>query len=271
MKPANFLLALAILPLSAASGVEVGDSLAEVRGTLGVPRGEAVQEGKRVLYYDEGEVELLNGAVTRVALRTPEEQAVFAARAEQARAEREERRARLIEEGTALRDRKLADANLKEAPLAYQVSFWEDLARRYPDVSMSEPLTIARMRLAEVQAKERKEAEAVALQLAERQEREERMAAMERATTVYPLFTGTRYSRFRPYYAPGLGPITYTFFSSPLPPYTTPSGNPAGNLTGPVVNLPTFNPVQPLRVETPQAEERDWRHRGFDRRGNDGL
>ncbi len=269
------LVACAALGASAAE-IQPGDTLAEVRATLGAPRGRAVQDGRQVLYYQQGEVELQGDTVTRVALRTAEEQAALEAREEKSRAERTARREQLVAEGTALRDRKLADPDFKDAPFAYQVTFWEDLARRYPGVSVVEPLTIARMQLNEQLEKNRREAEAVARAA----EREEFLAAQERVTEVYPLFTGLRYPRYRHYYPPSLGPISYDFWATPLPPYSTPSGNPAGNLSGPVVNLPSFNPAQPPRIDGRRDRDDRWddgdasrrsHRRGFDRDWRQGL
>src|SRR5438132_7472297 len=77
------------------------------------------------------------------------------------RDERQARAAQMRAEGSALRERKLADLAFQAAPLAYQVAFWEDFSQRYPEVSCAEPLMIARLRLNEKQ-KERRWREALA-------------------------------------------------------------------------------------------------------------
>jgi len=176
---------------------------------------------------------------------------------ERQRSEREARRAQIIAAGTALRDRKLLDATLLAAPVAYQVAFWEDFARRYPEVSCVEPLTIARLRLNE-QLEEKRRHEVEASRLAEI---EERLAAADRQREYYPVRTYSPYYGHRHYQSAGLGPFTYTFFDKPLPPYSTPSGNPAGNLTGPLINMPSTNPALPEWNE-PSRPHRDREERG---------
>lgn len=230
-----------------AAEVQPGASREEVSATLGAPRGQLHLDGRQVLYYERGDVELQNGVVTRVNLRSPEDHAIWSVREERLRGEREARRDQMLAEGTALRDRKLADPILLAAPVAYQVAFWEDFARRYPEVSCVEPLTIARLRLSE-QIEDRNEREEQSDRLAGI---EERFAAADRRPTFYPLFTSShsyrrhhRHSDFA-----GLGPITYTFFDKPLPPYSTPSGNPAGNLTSPYFNPPALDSVRSERDE----------------------
>ncbi len=217
-----------------AAEVQRGASLEEVRATLGVPRGQLHVAGRQVLYYERGEVELQNGRLTRVALRSAEEHVLLVTREERLRGEREIRRAQLRAEGAALRERKLADPAFQAAPVAYQVAFWEDFARRYPEVSCVEPLTIARLRFNEqIEARRQREEQANRLT-----EMEERVAAAERQQVYYAVRSfSPRYERSH-CQTTGLGPITYTFFDSPLPPYTTPSGNPAGNLTSPFFNVP---------------------------------
>lgn len=240
-----FALALAAALPAVADEVRPGDSLADVKSALGAPRGQVDVDGRQVLYYERGEVELVNDRVTRVGLRSPEEHAALSAREERQRAAREARRAQLIAEGRALRDQKLADRDFKSAPLAYQVSFWESFAASYPGVSVLEPLTIARLKYGEqLAAKQAKEQE-----LARVTAREERMAELDRDQRVYPLFTSSPYYRhYRHGYDPvSFGDISYNFFPSPLPPYTTPSGSPAGVLRSPVFNPPATNPALPDR------------------------
>jgi hypothetical protein len=243
----------------AAAEVRRGALLEEVRDTLGSPRGQVQVAGRRVLYYDRGEIELQDGTVTQVALRSEAEQSVLMARQERQRGEWESRRLQLMAEGTALRDRKLADPTFLAAPLSYQIAFWEDFVRRYPEVSCVEPLTIARLRLNE-QMEEKRKREAETSRLAEI---EERLAAADRRPMIHPLFTSSpyyshRYHHHQPF---GLGPITYTFYDKPLPPYTTPSGNPAGNLTGgSIFGMKPSNPALPRWTE-PQEARWDRRHR----------
>ncbi|HWA27317.1 MAG TPA: hypothetical protein VG734_16810 [Lacunisphaera sp.] len=235
------MIALAAGSPLAAGEIGPGATLAEVHATLGLPRGRAQAGGKDILYYERGEVVLQNGRVEHVALRTPEEHAVLVAREDRRRDEREARRAKSLAEGTALRDAKLADPEFKHAPAAYRVAYWEDFARRYPEVTCAEQLAIARIQLKEQVAQElaRQEEERM-----RRTELEERLAATERRAAYARPYYSAGYGR-RYYHPVGLGPITYTFFDSPLPPYTTPSGNPAGNLGGLVIDQAPRSPSSP--------------------------
>jgi hypothetical protein len=251
---------LAAATVGSATEVEPGDSLREVRDTLGNPRGQVRLGERHLLYYERGEVELARGEVTRVAMLSAEEHAALVAREERLRGDRERRRQELTAEGEALRDRKLADVVFARAPAAYQVAFWEDFSRRYPGVSVAEPLAIARSSLREQREAERKQDEATARIV----ELEERLAAAEQAPEFYPVATYGGYYHRRHYRPFNLGPFEYTFFPSPLPPYSTPSGNPAGDLHGPVINFPTTNPA------LPRMNDGHGGWRGEDRRGAGG-
>ena len=151
MKPTRVIAAcvLSASPFAMAAEVQTGDSRADVRNALGVPRGQAKIDGRQVLYFERGEVELVGDTVTRVALRSPEEQQALDASEARNREERATRQNQLLAEGAGLRDRKMADAHFNDAPLVYQVSYWENFTRAYPGVSVVEPLTIARLRLNE--------------------------------------------------------------------------------------------------------------------------
>jgi len=253
MKKTALCLALAAsaAPFLVAGEIGPGASLDEVRASLGTPKGQLHVNGRQVLYYERGAVELQAGRVTQVALRSPEEHAILVAKQERMRAERETQRARLLAEGTALRDRKLADAAFLAAPLAYQVSYWENFSRSYPGVSCIEPLAIARARLGE-QMEEKRRRDEEADRLAMIQER--RLAAAEREEAFYPIrIYSSWHGRHRHEHELGFNQITYHFndtslspYSTPSgSPYTTPSGNPAGSVTGSVVNLPSANPALP--------------------------
>jgi len=243
-------------PFLVAGEIAPGASLGEVRAALGSPKGQMHVNGRQVLYYERGAVELQAGLVTQVALRSPEEHAILTAREERMRAEREVQRSRLLAEGAALRDRKLADAAFLATPLAYQVSYWENFSRSYPGVSCLEPLTIARIRFNEQLQQERRRDEEAG-RLAEVEER--RLAAAERQPVIYPMRTYSGYHGRRHHQEFGLNQITYNFNDTSITPYSVPSGNPAGSLTGSVINLPYNNPAlqQNTRVN-PGREE--WSH-----------
>jgi hypothetical protein len=171
---ATFSLAAALFAaVLAGAEVQRGDSLDHVRNTLGAPRGELSRGDIQVLVYDRGEVELRDGVVSKVLLRSADEQAAYAQRAEEqnarARQENEARRARLLSEGEALKERKLADPNFVNAPASAQLSFWLDFARAYPEVPVADLLLSARNRVAaEYAADER------------RRRQDETIAALER-------------------------------------------------------------------------------------------
>jgi len=232
-----------VAPFALAGEVAPGASLAEVRATLGIPRGELQLKGRQVLYYERGSVELQDGQVTAVALRSVEEHAARTAREVQLRAERESVRSRLAAAGMTLRDAKLADPAFKEAPLAYQVSFWESFAQSYPEVSCREPLTIARLRLqAQWEEQQRRDEESDRLMAMAA-----RLAAAERESTFYPIrFYPSYRGRHHYYREASLGPITYNFHSTSLAPYSTPAGNPAGSLRGSLFEV--TSPVTPSTV-----------------------
>jgi hypothetical protein len=250
-------LTLVVAPLPAASNLAPGTSVAEVRGELGRPNG-VMQVGERHLwYYPHGLVELVNNRVTRVELRSPEEQTDLELREARRRAEREERRMSVVAEGTALRDRKLADATFAAAPAAYQVAFWEDFARRYPEVSCVEPLTIARLKLGE-ELEERARMREEALRIAEL---EARLADAEEDRS----YRVNYHRGYRGYYNEfALWPVRYTYYDAPLPVYTTP--------TTPLINAYPNDP-RPYDWRAPGREwSEDWKNNrrgdGRDRRSD---
>ena len=155
MKTASFMF-LPLLFLSSSSiffaKIKLGDSVNEVRATLGEPRGKMVLAGREIFYYQRGEVEIRADAVTRVSLRSVEEQAALEARrdAEAIRIREEQaiRRAKLTAAGEQLKARKLADPFFQDLPASHQVAFWEDFSRSYSDVPSSELLSEARLKLA---------------------------------------------------------------------------------------------------------------------------
>ena len=177
MKPFAFVLFFAAT--IAAAAIKPGDTVATVRNELGAPRGELARGDTQILVYERGEVELRNGVVTKALLRTPEEQMAYAARMaeenERARQANDERRGRLAREGEALKARKLADPSFISAPASVQLTFWEDFARAFPDVSVSDQLLSARSRYAAEFAahRERRQQQEMIAEL------EERLATVE--------------------------------------------------------------------------------------------
>ncbi len=222
MKAPLFIVVLALSAASLAAEVTPGDTLDQAVAALGAPRGRLQVAGRNLVYFERGEIEVHDGRVTRVALATLEEHAARLAREEQQRSVREARRNELIVAGTAERDAKLADENFRGAPLAYQVAYWQNFAARYPGVSVSEPLAIVRL-------KRNEQLEQQAREERRREELEERQLAQERERAeFYPFYTGSYYPRYRPYYSPSFGNISYDFWDKPMPVYTSPRGDPPG-------------------------------------------
>lgn len=234
------LLALTAVALTGAE-VSVGARWEEVQAALGRPNGRMALGARQVWVYDRGTVELNGGRVTRLDLCSVEEQRARAAKAEEAKIEQAQQQARIMAEGTALRDRRLTEASFLNAPAAYQVAYWEDFSRRYPGVPCVEPLTIARLKLAEQEAgRQRKEADEHRLR-----ELETRVAAAEQAPTYHriayrPVFRG-RYDRQQEF---ALWPISYTYFDAPRPVYSSPT-NAAVNSFSPGSGLPNRWTAEP--------------------------
>jgi hypothetical protein len=246
--PVLLALTLCAAPFAAAV-VDAGATLDEVRATLGAPNGQMQLGERQLLYYERGSVELMNGRVTRVALLSAEEHQAQLAREERLQAERATRRAQLIEEGTALRDRKLADDSFRSAPVAYQVSFWEDFARRYPGVSVTEPLTIARLKLNEQWEEKNRKAE----EMSRLVELEQHLAAAEREPVYYRVRSYPhRYGHHDRHQEFALWPVSYTYYDAPLPAYTTP--------TTPLINPFRGDPAQPERRDYIHPQQNKWQH-----------
>lgn len=241
---ASIIALLVSLPVIASAGeVRRGDSVGAVVASLGEPRGQMSSGDRTVFLYDRGRVEFVGDAVARVSLRSEDEQrqldARRAAEAARIRDENAIRESRLRAEGEALKAAKLADPSFQNAPVAYQVGFWEDFARKYPGVPSGEPLAIARMRLEQEQARQQ-----------EKVVREERLAELEARVTAAEARAADAESRVRhrdfgsgaiygERYPFTFWPVRYHFGSTSSAPYSVPAGNPAGS------------PVFPLRIQPP--------------------
>ncbi len=221
MKIIPFVLLLALPLLLPAAEVRPGDNLGEVRAALGVPNGQLRIGDRHLLYYDRGEIELQSGAVTRVALLSDADYAALEVRRGRMREEQEIRRARLSAEGETLKGRMLADPSFQAAPLAYQVAFWENFSRRYPEVSGTEHLTIARLRLAEQRRIQVEQEQRLADLEARVAETEARAAEAE-----FVVYRGLAYYSYGGGYARhsfSLWPVDYRF-NDIQPPYITTIG-----------------------------------------------
>lgn len=260
----SLVLAVYAAPFAGADTVPAGATWEEVRATLGAPKGRVEMGGRELFYFDRGEIELRDGRVVRASLRTPEEQAALTEREVRRREEQEARQAGLVAEGTALRDRKLADASFLAAPVAYQVAFWENFTRSYPGVPCAEPLMIARLKLNEQLEDKARQAE----QVRRIAELEERLAGAVESPVYYRSGYPVRRSggdRYHPHHEFALWPVSYTYFDSPLPVYTTP--------TTPLINPFRGDPAQPERRDFKLGKverwQRDDRGNGENRRGGE--
>lgn len=194
------LILVMVLPLMmSARDIAIGDSAAQVREVMGAPRGQLHVGDRELLYFDRGEVELNEGRVSRVGLRSPDEQNVFESKQAAAAARTDEARNRLMEEGRVLMATKLSDPVFQATPYSYQVSFWENFSHRYPDVSTAEQLLVVRSRLAEqtAQAEADRAKAAQAQRLADLAERAARADA-EARNYVYPFYPVYRDYSYRP-------------------------------------------------------------------------
>ena len=219
MKVSSFVFLLALPLILPAAEVRPGDTLDEVRAALGAPNGQLRVGDRHLLYYDRGEIELRSGAVTRVALLSEADYSALEAQRGRMREEQEIRRARLSAEGEALKARMLADPSFLAAPLAYQVAFWENFSRRYPGVSGTEPLLIARLRLAEQSRTQVEQEQRLA-------ELEERVAEAEARAAEAALYRGHAYYSYGGGFARHpftLWPVEYRF-NDIQPPYITTTG-----------------------------------------------
>lgn len=259
------LVLLVFAPLVLPAGeVRPGDTLDEVRATLGTPRGQLLAGGRYLLYYERGEIELRAGVVTRVALLSVDDHAAREARraaeAVRVREEQEIRRARLSAEGEALKARRLADPAFQAAPPNYQVAFWADFSRRYSDVPSEEQLTAARQRLAEQWDARRVQAEQ-ADRLAELEAR--LIAAEARADASdnrsYVSFYGGRHTRR---HSDNLWPVEYHFNDGPQQPYAATASYPAWGTTP--YDLRKKSPVDDWRDDDDRCNARSYQHT-FDR------
>lgn len=185
------LILVIVLPLTmSARDVAMGDSAVQVREVMGTARGQLQVGGRDLLYFDRGEVELNDGRVSRVGLRSPEEQNAFESKQAAVAARTDETRSRLMEEGRILMASKLSDPTFQATPYSYQLSFWEKFSHRYPDVSPAEQLLVVRSRLAEQAAKaeaDRAQGEQ-AQRIADLAERAGRADARARNDYVYPFY-----------------------------------------------------------------------------------
>jgi hypothetical protein len=191
MKTIAILLLLATPVLVHATDIHPGESLADVKSTLGPPTGQAQIEDKLVLFYDRGQVQLVDGRVVGSDFLSPEDFAIQQAQQKAIDAKASQLRAQRIAEGKTLKAQKLADPNFTSAPPAYQVAFWQDFRLRYPEVSCDDEykLALARQQEAEQKVADLEARVADAEARAARAERDARLARYD--TSIWsPYFIG---------------------------------------------------------------------------------
>lgn len=150
----KFLAALAVLviglgtQMADAAEVKLGTSRAEVVDILGNPDGTVTMGKLEFLQYERGTVELEDGVVTSstVVSEAEHERRLEANRkqAEEATRQAEMRRANLLREGRAEKERVLADNSVSQLPADDQVRYWQKFAKTYPDVDVTVELADAK-------------------------------------------------------------------------------------------------------------------------------
>jgi hypothetical protein len=132
MKTLALLLLLAAPMLAHATDIHPGESLDDVRAALGTPNGQEQVSNRLTLFYDRGQVQLVDGRVVSSDFASPEE---LAAQQKADDAKAAQLRAQRMAEGKALKAQKLADPNFTSALPGIQLAFWQDFRARYPEVS----------------------------------------------------------------------------------------------------------------------------------------
>ena len=235
MKAVHFVFLLSLPLALAAAEVKTGDSLNDVRATLGAPRGQLKIGDRQILHYDRGEIELQSGSVTRVALLSVGDYTALEAKRAADAVRINEENVRLDAQGEELKARKLADSAFAASPLTYQLAFWQDFSRRYPGVPVTEQLTVAHMRVAEQFNAQHAQEERLAELEARVTDAEARADAADAKAYRFASYVGSGdygYSSGYGYYggdryrrSQSVLPVSYRYYTSPQP-YATSPGTP---------------------------------------------
>ncbi len=138
-----------ILPLGALPAMELqpGDSFERVKEVLGRPNGVISLKNKQVLFFDRGEVTLVDGKATKLDLLTEKEAEADLVKKQQKRekaAQLVEKRIQIrVKEGIALREDKLTSPDFLASSAGVRLDFWRNFRRRYPEVDITNALTKA--------------------------------------------------------------------------------------------------------------------------------
>lgn len=186
-----------IIPLGTVSAEELqpGDSIDKIKEELGRPNGVISLKNKQILFFDRGEVTLVDGKATSLDILSEDE----AAKELEKKKQKREKAAQLVEErirnrvnkGLALKEDKLTSPDFLASSNYSRLQFWRDFQRKYPEVDISSELTSTlkeRAKELEQQAEEQRVAQLEArVQVAEyRARRAERIAYHNRSRN--PLF-----------------------------------------------------------------------------------
>jgi hypothetical protein len=125
----------------------VGDTSETVIDILGEPKGRGKNGNTELFFYDRGTVTIRDGKVVSSRIVSPQEAAERIKTRQEEQAAREEARrvtlARLLKEGTAEKEKTLADAEFKKKAPAEQLAYWSAFQRKYPNVSATNELAAA--------------------------------------------------------------------------------------------------------------------------------
>ncbi|MDE3084351.1 MAG: hypothetical protein KGJ37_03905 [Verrucomicrobiota bacterium] len=221
---------------------------------LGRPRGQVQRGDEEILFFDQGQVRLVDGRVTFSDLMSPGDAARLQAEREANDARAMEERRQRIAQGEALKARMLAEPAFVSAPADYQLAFWKNFRLRYPEVSCDDEYSLALARY-ERQSAEQENAQRIADLEARVADTEARAIRAEREARsaifsgIPPLIGDHRFShhRERRDQAPVPPKIIRTFNLPPVNNIAPPLKNPAG---------PTPNPFFPLVWEMQQPQSR---------------
>ena len=140
-------LILSVMMLSAmpmfAADPKVGDPRASVVDELGRPKGSFASGNNELLTYERGKINLVDGKVTFVKLKTEAEAAQDRAAAEAAAKVEAERQKAIHDEGLLARSNALADPEFAKKSPADKLAFWQSFAKKYPSVQIRRELADA--------------------------------------------------------------------------------------------------------------------------------
>lgn len=122
------------------TAVQPGDDEVAVRAELGPPVGQYKLGERTIMSFERGEVEFVDGKVTRSELISVEEAAQRKARREREAAEAAERariaKEKRIVEGQEIYQRKISDPAFMNSSATERFTFWNGFKTKYPEVPL---------------------------------------------------------------------------------------------------------------------------------------